>query len=210
MSLRISLFAVLLILVGCRSGSGIPLIRSSEEYDRVALEAKELSVDILTRYDLGESLTAHDKAQLRTALDKFEGMRGFKPTEWGPYFGAAKVHMVFGEDAEALRLFHGCMINAPISDPLAKATSAEAAYLASQIHEKAGDYENAKKAALQAVTLVTVSANYYAQLGSAELQLKDEKAATKSVKKALELDPENPRALQLAKFMGILKPTGGA
>lgn len=211
MSWRIS-FLLAVVLAGCGGGdtSEIPLIRTSQEYDQVSAEVQKLTVNLITDLDATErEPTVEEVAKLRRARDLFDGMRGYRPREWGALFGAAKVNQLLGEHAKAIELYFECMKNAPIDDPAAKATGAEAAFQLSRIYERRGEFAQAVEAAKQAVRLVEVSPSYHAQLASAYLQANDEKAALKSLKRALELDPLNKRALQLEKFLKP-KPKVGA
>lgn len=207
MWLRTSLLlAVAFGIVGCRDSGGVPLIRTDVEYRLVAEEAKKLSEDRITRFDAGEELAPDDIAGLKHAADLFEGMLGFSPTLYAPYFGAGKIYFVLGNYDRAMLRLDQCFRQAPLNDPYGKATAAEAAYLISQIAEKREDYKTAANAAGQAVNLVPISANYYAQLASVQIQLKDEKNAIVNVGKALKYDPNHKRALMLAKFL-TLKPS---
>lgn len=199
-----SLLATLFI-VGCggESEPDVPLIRTASEFNTVNKEAQAIAEPIFLRVREPDELTVADKVKLERAVALFEGLIGFQSDLYLPFMGSGRGHFLLGKNKLAIDRLRRCIQLAPVDSPEGKATAAEAYYLGSKIYEAEPDYTSAEEAAKQAVKLIEISPDYWAQLASCEVQLNKLKEARSHIQEALKLDPNNTRAVGLEKLLDV-------
>lgn len=190
-------------LLGCgRDPSAGPVYTSDSEYYDKLNEVEKLSKPIYEKADRNEPLTEDDKIKLKDALVIFKALHEFRPTAFTLPFALGKGHQILGDDETALQYFRQTeaqLIGSP--GDLERATLAEARYLSVDSLIRLGETEAALEAARLAVDFNSRSANYYAALASAQLQMKRRSEAKKSLEAALRIDPHNARAIRLGQLL---------
>lgn len=186
---------------GCTRGNDTPVFTSEGEFRDNLKVAESKSLTAFLKADRGEPLNEEDKANLRAAIRIFQGLYAYKPNLYTMPFAMGKAYQLLGDDAEAMNHFNvAAAILEKSTDEFAKNTLAETNYLAVDSLIRKQQFEAALAAAQRAVSMNPKSANYQAALAAACLQLGKEEEAESAVRKALELDASNRRAIGIAKL----------
>lgn len=190
-----------LTIPGCSRGGDTPVYTSAGEFEENLAEVERVSRPVFEKAERGEPIGEHDKSELRAAIRIFRGLYAYRPNMYTFPFAIGKAYQLMDDDVQAMKFFNETAeLIETSTDAAARATLAETNYLAVDSLIRLGKYEDALEAARRAVMLNGRSANYNAALASAYLQLRQEKDAEESLKRALELEPGNRRALALAKL----------
>jgi tetratricopeptide (TPR) repeat protein len=195
---------VWLIFFNGQSRDSIPVIRTNDQYEDVLKDAQAHSEKEFARFDGGNELSSSEKDNVRHAALDFEGAIAYEPEKYTNYFGAGKCYYVLGDYNRALDRLAQCMLK---QNPIGESndyyiqTLSEAHYLSSLILFEQHRYDLAARDAEIAANYVPQSALYPLAQARAELQLGHEDKARHLVEQALNKDPQNPGANQLARFL---------
>jgi tetratricopeptide (TPR) repeat protein len=198
------LVCAVLCLSGCgRPATDPPVITSGAQFSDVLEEARALSEGPLTRFDAGQEPSESDRAGLREAARLLEGLSAFKPENFGVLFLTGKTYQALGEHVTASERFRDCAnaISPETKVEEVRSMLAEAYALRAVSLERVGAFEEAEQSATNALALYSNNPNYLAALASAEIQLGKRSEAQFHLKKALLVDPEHRRSLQLVKLL---------
>jgi tetratricopeptide (TPR) repeat protein len=186
------------------TGDRIPLIRNEGEFSVILQEAQRLSEGPLRRFDQGEELSEQDRKDLRKASASFQGLIAFKPSAFGPRFGAAKVFHALGDRQRAGEQFERALMNQP------QQPTPEHVVLIAEAHDSLARLlmlENRDELAAEhsekAMALFPDNAEYWTTRAEIELNHDHVDQAKGYLSKALELDPDNRRAQRLVKLINL-------
>lgn len=203
-------------LVGCGPRNDAPpIIASPSEFSDTLDRVTKLSEGPLLKSDAGEELTEKEKADLAEAARLSEGMADYKPYNFATHMLAGKCYLALGQPQKAeLKLREAlATIPADSSVPMLVSSRAELQRLHSLAFERNGAYEEAERAAQEAVDAFPDNPDYLAQLASAKIQIASReslKGAEDAIAHALEIDPENKRAKQLKTLLDLAVANEGS
>lgn len=189
----------LLALSGCASEPENPQAMSQQTYLSSIAHAEELSRRPFERFDRGVPLSEDDLKKVREAKAVFQKLIAARPQVFANYFGAGKALQIMGEHEQAAAHFQKCLERIPSSEssPEVEALGAEAFYLRSVSLEILQRYTEAFDCAITACSMQPENPNYWAQSASVRIQAGDTKNAASDLQRALDIDPNHPRARQL-------------
>jgi tetratricopeptide (TPR) repeat protein len=206
----VGVLAVALLLSNgtARLPNGDEAIISAAQYDQVAKEVRELTLESIEKTEKGENLSENELSHLRKASRLIDRMNKFEPTLSTNHFLQGKIHLLLNEPTLAEDEFKQCVLLAPgnasarPTDAQAiQATAAEAHYQLSQLLLARNHKDLAFQAANEAVKIVPQSSNYWTARASALNELRKAAEAKKDLQTALKLDPNNARAKSLLSFI---------
>jgi tetratricopeptide (TPR) repeat protein len=199
----VALFTVLTTASCSRPSSEPLLIQSSSEYQDVLNEVERLTKGPLEKYDLEEKLEDAEKKDLRTAIQKVEGLVAFRPNNFANYFLLGKIYQALDEHEAALTNFRESidLIAENASDQKMEVVYADAYALRSRSLERMGVYEEAESDIKKALTIYPDGPDYLAQLASVEIQLGKLTDARFHLARATSLFPDHARSLRLIKLI---------
>lgn len=196
---------IVLALAGCRGGSGgsgVPVIRTVQQYDQVRVQAWDLAKNGLQAFEEGVPPGGTTEQDLKRAAELYRGMVDFAPASYGAHYGLAKIATALGDPDEALRHFEQALTLALRDErPAAQDVAAECHDGIARIVVLRGDAARAEAEARLALQHRPEQPNYMATLASALVQSGQIDEAKELVKRALEAEPRNRRALALAAFL---------
>lgn len=193
----------MLALLGCgQNSSERPLILSDDEYNEYSRKAHDLSFDILKHKDVGSTVTSDERTKLLRSALIFDGMADYQPTNITSYLGAAKCHLLLGQDDAAIsRLMAGLKHMPENPNAVQKDSSVEARYLLSVAYFDKHDYPAALKWINEAISMFGSSPIYYSQRAAIFGELRQLDAEQADLELALKLDPHHEKSLALMKLV---------
>lgn len=90
---------------GPKSDNRPILVDSSDAYTQNLSRAKTLSADILTKVDRGGSIDGLDTDNLKSALQLFEGLIAYNPTNYGLFLATGRIELALQQPIRAERRF---------------------------------------------------------------------------------------------------------
>jgi len=188
----------------CNSSNAVPVYHSEVEYVAAAKQFEALTSKSFDKVDHNQALSDPEKEKLREGTVVIEAMIGYHPEIYANYYLAGKIHYALGEYNEALSRFNECVgtMKRPEDDQeYYTQTLSDAHYLASLCYFNLQKFRQAADQAQLAVQYEPKAPLYLIAESSANLQLGNEKTALALIKRALELDPKNERALQIYRLL---------
>ena len=211
---------LLACLSGCGSqgpGVGAVIIHSESEFADASKTALELTEAALGKYDNGQQLEESDTKKLVEAIPYVMGLAGYRSNNPAPWVWRGQIAGALGDDAGAIDYFRTAVAIAPEKPGndlvilLAEAHSktADAIIRLSTLPEvvkkakesKIDPIKDAKNEVLTAVELRPKEPKYLCQLASMLIEESKFDEAQEKLAEALLIEPENPRAKALNKFL---------
>jgi tetratricopeptide (TPR) repeat protein len=185
---------------------GEHLIRSDSEYQDILVRARSLSEKPLVAFDAGQPLSNDELQNVRESAKLFEELSLYRPDKMAPPFGAARCHLMLGENQTAEEDFHQCIANVrnesnPQNFKNVSALEAEAHYFLGQCYILDHKYQQAKNETDIALTSRPNIPNYLIVRARAEIQLNELKQAEFDLQSVKVLDPKNPHVPMLLDFL---------
>ena len=208
MSLRtsIALGSMFVLMIGCRQSEfTVPQIRAGSEFEEFSRQTRELTEEPFLQFDAGVTLSDWQKLNVAKAALIFEGMANFDDSSYLTYMGLGRCRFVLGENQEAVEWLSKCIDRCKLDEQIGKQTAAEAHFLIARCYRQMGEWLKALPEATIATEMIPMSADYWSELASAELQLGMPENAVAHVKKALSLDPTHRYANQLDRLIKAAK-----
>ncbi|HVL40186.1 MAG TPA: tetratricopeptide repeat protein [Fimbriimonadaceae bacterium] len=194
-----------ILLAGCGSDTGgrgdIPIIRSPNEYNDANARSAELWQGAAADLQANGELSEQSVKDLREAARLFEGMIAYEPTLISSHSGLGQIYHMLGEYEKAIASLKQAVALPARETPERVALVSQSLHLMSLCHMQLRQYDEALKAAEQAMILVPDHPDYMAAAASAHLQLGNVGQARKFVDAALKVDPANSAARGLDKLL---------
>lgn len=187
---------------GPTEADSVPIIGTGIEYNKILMQAEEMTKDVFEKINRDEELTFEDKAKLSKAASLFQGLRAFEPERPGPYIALGLIFRGLSQPKAAEEALNLCLRTlGGNTSPEFLATSAEVHYQLSRVMFDAQKFDNAIAEASTAIQAVPDNPAYLTARAAAYLQSKRIDEAKQDLKAALKLDPSFPRAKTLMRLI---------
>lgn len=181
---------------------GIPVISDPVTYAETNRQVAVLTQPRFEAFDRGDELTDSDKAALRRAVRMIDSAILYHPENPGHFLDAGRCYLILGDLDLANDRLQQCLMNAAVDGTnFAKEGVADAKYLLSQVLAQKGAWQGSLDLINEANQTRPDVATYLTAKASAEIQLKKYAEARKDLNRALQIDPQYKRALQLQKLL---------
>ncbi|MCW5935778.1 MAG: hypothetical protein KIT11_00530 [Fimbriimonadaceae bacterium] len=194
---------LIIIAAGCAPDPNAPpIIRDDREYVATLDKVRTLTQSAFAKRDRHEGLTSSEELDLKEAAPLIEGMVAYNPQSYGPYLLKGILRRTLGDDEGAEQALQQALLFVP-DEPTPDDDLAMA-----QIHSELAriyfdklDFENAETNAMTALDLAPEDPESLVTAASVKIQLKKGGEAKAYLQRALKVDPDNPRASELLRFI---------
>jgi len=181
-------------------GDGLHSILTASEYNERLAKVRELTQGPILSYNAGNALSGDETVALEEGREIARRLAAFDPLAFGPPFLLANIEQALGNSEEAGRNYQQALlqIEKNSGNPDMRETEANIRFNLGQHFYNKDEFEKAEKFSDSALALHHNSAVYHTAAASIKIRLNKLGEAREMVRHALEIDPNDAVAQQLA------------
>ena len=183
-----------------QGAEGLYSIRSVVHYNEDLVRLHDLTEGPTTAYSAGRALSGEQTQALEEGREVARRLTAYEPRAFGPAFLLANIEQALGNADEAGRNYHQALLLIPKStgDQSLRQTEAHIRFNLGQHYYNRNEFPRAELYADSAIELQHNSSLYHTAAARIKMRLNKRAEARELVEHALEIDPEDSVAKELA------------
>ncbi|MCH8979544.1 MAG: hypothetical protein IH945_09935 [Armatimonadetes bacterium] len=185
---------------GPRGGDGLYSIHNAVQYNEGLATVRELTEGPIVAFNAGQSLGPEETQALEEGREVAKRLTAYEPRAFGPAFLLANIEQALGDAEEAGRNYHQALLLIPknTGDPSLRQTEAHIRFNLGRHYFNRNEFLKAEQYADEALVLQHNSSLYHTSAAQIKMRLQKRADARRLVEHALEIDPEDAVAKELA------------
>ena len=186
---------------GPKGGEGLYSIQSAVQYNQGLATVRELTEGPILAHNAGRALSVEQTEALEEGREVARRLTAYQPREFGPAFLLANIEQALGNADEAGRNYHQALLLIPknTGDKNLRQTEAHIQFKLGQHYYNRDEFARAEVHADFALALEHNSSLYHIAAASIKMRLDKPAEARQLVEHALEINPDDSEAKELAK-----------